>query len=108
MVSLYQKPGKEILDMSYREYEKHVNSKFSIHQHKAKFKYPIRVGLLGYKQGMTNFFDKWGTIVPCTVVQVSLSRHTRSTGARCYPSKPKKRTGWTRYRWVRENAIWHL
>jgi len=29
-----------------------------------------RVGLLGYKIGMTHFWDRWGAQTPCTVVQV--------------------------------------
>lgn len=29
-----------------------------------------RVGLLAYKVGMTHFWDRWGRVLPCTVLQV--------------------------------------
>jgi hypothetical protein len=30
----------------------------------------LRSGALGYKIGMTSIFDKWGKMIPCTVVQL--------------------------------------
>ena len=29
-----------------------------------------RCGVLGYKMGMTHFWDRWGVLTPCTVIQV--------------------------------------
>ena len=36
-----------------------------------------RVGLTGFKVGMTHFWNKWGQIVPCTVIQVDRCQVTQ-------------------------------
>lgn len=30
----------------------------------------LRTGIIGYKMGMTHFWDRWGALVPCTVIQL--------------------------------------
>lgn len=36
-----------------------------------------RVGLLGYKVGCTHFWDKWGKLQPCTVIQIDRCQVTQ-------------------------------
>lgn len=36
-----------------------------------------RTGVLGYKIGMTHFWDKWGAMVPCTVIQLDRCQVTQ-------------------------------
>ena len=35
------------------------------------------MGLLGYKIGSTHFWNKWGQIVPCTVLQIDRCQVTQ-------------------------------
>lgn len=36
-----------------------------------------RAGLLGYKVGCTHFWDKWGKLQPCTVIQIDRCQVTQ-------------------------------
>lgn len=39
--------------------------------------YSKRVGMLGFKIGMTHFWDRWGVFTPCTVVQIDRCQVTQ-------------------------------
>jgi len=53
---------------TYKSFEDEINKSFELKQSEAVGRHTKRCGLLGYKVGMTHFWDKWGVLVPCTVV----------------------------------------
>jgi hypothetical protein len=53
---------------TFRSFEDQVNLHFQLKQTAPTTRESKRVGLLGYKVGMTHFWNKWGQIVPCTVL----------------------------------------
>lgn len=55
---------------SFRSFEDQINTNFPLEQTAPSDRNSKRVGLLGYKIGMTHFWNKWGAIVPCTVIQI--------------------------------------
>ena len=55
-------------DEAFRSYEFDVNAAFKIEATEPENRESLRCGLLAYKQGMTHYWDKWGTLVPCTVL----------------------------------------
>ena len=56
---------------TFRSFEDQINAQYSdLKASEATSRNSKRVGLLGYKMGMTHFWDKWGAIVPCTVLQI--------------------------------------
>ena len=40
-------------------------------------RYSLRTGVIGYKVGMTHFWDKWGAMVPCSVIQMDRCQVTQ-------------------------------
>ena len=61
--------GQKNKPHTFRSFEDEINMQYD----ELKTTEPIhrlskRSGILGYKVGMTHFWDKWGAIVPCTVV----------------------------------------
>jgi len=62
---------------SFGSFEDDINSQFNLQQTAPQDRNSKRVGLLGYKIGMTHFWNKWGQIVPCTVIQVDRCQVTQ-------------------------------
>jgi len=54
----------------FKSYDKEINSQFILEPTFPLSRESKRVGLLGYKIGMTHYWDKWGVHVPCTVIQI--------------------------------------
>ena len=55
---------------TFRSFEDEINQQYA---EDMKLSEPAhrdtrRVGLVGYKMGMTHFWDRWGALVPCTVI----------------------------------------
>ena len=55
---------------TFRSFEDEINKQYS---DDLQLTEPIgreskRAGVLGYKMGMTHFWDRWGVHVPCTVI----------------------------------------
>ena len=55
---------------SFRSFEDEINSQFAVQATKPADRLSKRTGVLGYKIGMTHFWDKWGKLQPCTVIQL--------------------------------------
>ena len=56
---------------SFRSFEDQINAQYSeLKTTEATSRDSLRCGLLGYKMGMTHFWDKWGALIQCTVIQV--------------------------------------
>jgi len=53
---------------TFRSFEEEINQQFPIVPTKPTERLSKRVGVLGYKVGMTHFWDKWGKLTPCTVI----------------------------------------
>ena len=49
-------------------YEHEINSQFGVQQTEPAERNCKRVGLMGYKIGMTHYWDRWGKHIPCTVI----------------------------------------
>ena len=64
----YVKPEKKIL--VYRNMELEINSQFKIKKVEPSSREVKRTGILGYKMGMTGFWDKFGIYYPVTVLKV--------------------------------------
>ena len=55
---------------TFKSLESQINSQFQMTPSEAADRNSKRCGLLGYKMGMTHFWDRWGVLTPCTVIQV--------------------------------------
>lgn len=55
---------------SFKSFEEAINKNFELEMTEPVSRDSKRVGLMGYKMGMTHFWDKWGKLTPCTVIQV--------------------------------------
>ncbi len=57
---------------TFRSFEDEVNFQYAsiIEKTAPQNRDSKRVGLLGYKVGSTHFWNKWGAMVPCTVIQI--------------------------------------
>lgn len=55
---------------TFRSFEDQVNSQYQLQKTAPTDRNSKRAGLLGYKIGCTHFWNKWGQIVPCTVIQI--------------------------------------
>jgi hypothetical protein len=53
---------------TFRSFEEDVNKHYPITPVAPISRLSKRVGLMGYKIGMTHFWDKWGKLTPCTVI----------------------------------------
>lgn len=60
-----------------RSFEVDINKQFPLTKSEAASKHSKRSGLIGYKVGMTHFWDKWGAMVPCSVIQVDRCQVTQ-------------------------------
>lgn len=55
---------------TFKTFELPVNKQFGIVETGPIDRNTKRVGALGYKIGMTHFWNKWGQFMPCTVIQL--------------------------------------
>jgi large subunit ribosomal protein L3 len=55
---------------TFKSFEDEINKNFGLEPSAPVDRLSKRVGLVGYKVGMTHFWDKWGKLTPCTVIQV--------------------------------------
>lgn len=55
---------------TFRSFEEEINAQFDIKPVLKADRASERVGVIGYKMGMTHFWDKWGKIQGCTVIQL--------------------------------------
>lgn len=69
--------GLTNVNKSFTSFEDKINQQFQLKQTAATDRESRRVGLYGYKVGMTHFWNKWGQIVPCTVIQVDRCQVTQ-------------------------------
>jgi hypothetical protein len=53
---------------AFASFEVEINKNFPIQKNDAISDRSRRSGILGYKIGMTHFWDKWGQLIPCSVV----------------------------------------
>ena len=70
--------GETNVAETYRSFEDEINAQYG----DLKSVVPIsrlskRAGILGYKVGMTHYWDKWGVMVPCTVLQLDRCQVTQ-------------------------------
>jgi hypothetical protein len=53
---------------SFKTFEYEINKHFQLKETAPTDRDSRRCGLLGYKLGMTHYWNKWGQTVPCTVL----------------------------------------
>ena len=73
----YQKIFDQIETGTFKSFEEEINEQFDLQTTEAATRESKRAGLMGYKVGMTHFWDKWGVLVPCTVIQVDRCQVTQ-------------------------------
>jgi hypothetical protein len=61
----------------FKSFESEINTNFSLEKTEPATNKSQRTGLIGYKMGMTHYWDKWGAAVPCTVIQVDRCQVTQ-------------------------------
>jgi hypothetical protein len=62
---------------TFRSQEEKVNANFPLSPTGAIDRNSKRCGAIGYKVGMTHFWNKWGAMVPCTVIQLDRCQVTQ-------------------------------
>lgn len=62
---------------TFKSFEDEINKHYPITPSAPISRLSKRVGLMGYKIGMTHFWDKWGKLTPCTVIQVDRCQITQ-------------------------------
>ena len=62
---------------TFGSFEDEINQHYTLEKTLPADRNSKRVGLLGYKIGMTHFWNKWGQIVPCTVLQIDRCQVTQ-------------------------------
>lgn len=62
---------------TFKSFEDAVNEHFPVASTLPTDRLSKRVGLIGYKMGMTHFYDRWGKLTPCTVIQVDRCQVTQ-------------------------------
>lgn len=55
---------------TFKSFEEEINAQFAVTPSEPAHRLSKRSGVVGYKIGMTNIWDKWGKLTPCTVVQL--------------------------------------
>ena len=55
---------------TFVSFEDNINKQFDLQPSEPATRESKRAGLMGYKIGCTHFWDKWGKLIPCTVIQV--------------------------------------
>lgn len=69
--------GKKLKMSSFKSFEGEINANFKLKPTEATTRESKRCGALGYKVGMTHFWDKWGKMQPCTVIQLDRCQVTQ-------------------------------
>ena len=54
----------------FSSFESEINAQYSIEKSEPATNKSQRTGVIGYKMGMTHYWDKWGAMIPCSVIQV--------------------------------------
>jgi len=63
---------------TFRSFEEEINKQYSaLQMTEPTSRYSLRTGIIGYKVGMTHFWDKWGMMVGCTVIQMDRCQVTQ-------------------------------
>lgn len=62
---------------TFTSFEDKINAQFDIKPSEAASRDSKRVGVMGYKIGMTHFWDKWGKVVPCSIIQIDRCQVTQ-------------------------------
>ena len=62
---------------TFTSFEEEINKQFELQLSEPATRESKRTGLLGYKIGMTHYWDKWGKLTPCTVIQVDRCQVTQ-------------------------------
>ena len=63
---------------TFRSFEDEINKQYSeLKASEPASRESKRAGIIGFKIGMTHFWDKWGAIVPCTVIQMDRCQVTQ-------------------------------
>ena len=57
-----------VVERTYKNFEEEINGQFDLQPTEATIRESKRSGIMGYKIGCTHFWDKWGCLVPCTVL----------------------------------------
>ncbi len=71
-IGLQNKPA------TFRSFEDEINAQYKdLKVTEPTGRLSKRTGVLGYKVGMTHFWDKWGALVPCTVLQLDRCQITQ-------------------------------
>lgn len=69
--------GKTNEPSTFKSFEEEVNKHFPIQPTLPTSRLSKRCGVIGYKMGMTHFYDRWGVLTPCTVIQVDRCQVTQ-------------------------------
>lgn len=62
---------------TFRSFEDEINKQFPLVETRQIDRHSKRSGAIGYKVGMTHFWDKWGKLQPCTVIQLDRCQVTQ-------------------------------
>lgn len=62
---------------TFASLEDQINAQFQLKPTLPTSRNSKRTGVIGYKMGMTHFWDKWGKLIPCTVIQLDRCQVTQ-------------------------------
>ena len=62
---------------TFTSFEEQINAQFQLKPTLPTSRNSKRTGVIGYKIGMTHFWDKWGKLTPCTVIQLDRCQVTQ-------------------------------
>jgi hypothetical protein len=62
---------------AFKSFEEEINAQYDIQPTEATVRDSLRVGAIGYKVGCTHFWDKWGKLQGCTVIQLDRCQVTQ-------------------------------
>ena len=63
---------------TFRSFEDEINAQYAdLQMSEPASRESKRVGVIGTKIGMTHFWDKWGALVPCSVIQLDRCQVTQ-------------------------------
>lgn len=62
---------------TFKSFEEEINKNFELVPTLKADRLSKRTGVIGYKIGCTHFWDKWGKLQPCTVIQLDRCQVTQ-------------------------------